>query len=848
MPERIGRYDIVEKIGEGGMGVVYKARDPQMSRFVAIKVLKEGFDDPELRERFVQEARAAGNLQNPHIVTVFELMDANDPPFIVMEFLVGDTLDRLIKRQTPMSMVRKLTLMEALCFGLHDAHEHNIVHRDIKPANLMVMSTGMLKILDFGIARAGQSDKTKLGAPMGTFNYMPPEQWRGIGVDRRTDIFAVGAVFYELLSFQKAFPGTQTEAMARVMHSDPDPLEQLCPGLDREIEAIVAKSLKKDSRDRYQDLNVMRQDIVRVRERIERDTPRTTVQSSDDRETVALRDANRALLELRQKANAEIAVARALSVAGDIDLAINRLEQFEPQELVDDVLAELRDRRDTARREEERAQRIKEKVEAATSALATHDYTGAIRLADDALLIDEKSTTAREVRRRARAAIDTARRRVSETIAESKRLFAAGERQKALDLLAGYEPANTEIKTALSALRDEERAMAERERAAREAERRRIEDAASEARRLFDAGERQRALDLLAAFEPQAHEITALRVKLRDEHQAILARERAQQDTVQWSLEASKTPAAAPSPLVVPDLLETAKPILETAVPVPPTPTPSPSSVVTHPAASKPVTVPPTRAPEPRPTATAAPTVKPPAMHEGPADSSAPTANPTVTPTAAPTTPLAGPANESAVVSAKAEARPVAAPKPRPKPSPLPLVIAGAAAVVLVILIALVLRRGGDAQPSGTSNAAAVPGAASTPSTSTAPAPARTTPPVDAPPTASASNPEAVNAAAPGDTVAPPPVAPNLGSLTIDALPWAEVVSVVDASGNKIDIGARAVTPLVLQVAPGQYELTLRNGVTRTVRVQVDAAAAATSPLVEFGKVDAADYFRRLGW
>src|SRR4029077_16533181 len=117
MPELIGRYDVVDKIGEGGMGVVYKARDPQMNRFLAIKVLKEGFADPNLRTRFVQEARAAGNLQNPHIVTVFELNAANDPPFIVMEFLVGDPLDQLIKRQAAMSAVRKLLLIEALCDG-----------------------------------------------------------------------------------------------------------------------------------------------------------------------------------------------------------------------------------------------------------------------------------------------------------------------------------------------------------------------------------------------------------------------------------------------------------------------------------------------------------------------------------------------------------------------------------------------------------------------------------------------------------------------------------------------------------------------------------------------------------
>src|SRR4029079_18606933 len=138
MSDHIARFEVIEKIGEGGMGAVFKARDPAINRVVAIKLLREGFDSKELRERFMQEARSAGGLQNPNIVTIFELGEYNSAPFIVMEFVVGEPLDRQIKRRVPLPLIRKLELMEALCSGLGYAHRAGIIHRDIKPANLMV--------------------------------------------------------------------------------------------------------------------------------------------------------------------------------------------------------------------------------------------------------------------------------------------------------------------------------------------------------------------------------------------------------------------------------------------------------------------------------------------------------------------------------------------------------------------------------------------------------------------------------------------------------------------------------------------------------------------------------------
>jgi serine/threonine-protein kinase len=213
MTERIGRFDVLEKIGEGGMGEVFKARDPQINRIVAIKLLREGFNTGEMRDRFMLEARSAGGLQNPNIVTIFELGEHRGAPFIVMEFLEGDPLDQLIRRRAPLSLLRKIELIEALCSGLGAAHRAGIIHRDVKPPNLMVIQDGMLKILDFGIARMGASERTKIGMLVGTPNYMSPEQLNGGAIDTRLRHLRGRRVCYELLSRARLFPAIRPKPL-----------------------------------------------------------------------------------------------------------------------------------------------------------------------------------------------------------------------------------------------------------------------------------------------------------------------------------------------------------------------------------------------------------------------------------------------------------------------------------------------------------------------------------------------------------------------------------------------------------------------------------------------------------
>jgi predicted Ser/Thr protein kinase len=264
VPSRIDRYEIKSIIGAGGMGTLYLARDtnPNTARLVALKLLNANIDSDEFRQRFGREARALAALNHPNVVNIYDSGEYQFAPYIVMEYVRGETLAEKIKRRAPLTLAEKLKLMMELCAGLAHAHEAGIIHRDIKPANVMIDRSGRVKLLDFGIARAEGAQMTVFGPQMtkaniriGTPGYMSPEQIDSGEIDRRTDIFAVGVVMYELLSYCEAFTGASTrEIEDKVLQSDPAPLKSFfIPGLTPEIEAIVYKALEKDPERRFQD-------------------------------------------------------------------------------------------------------------------------------------------------------------------------------------------------------------------------------------------------------------------------------------------------------------------------------------------------------------------------------------------------------------------------------------------------------------------------------------------------------------------------------------------------------------------------------------------------------------------
>ena len=260
LPERIGRYQVIERIGRGAMGVVYRAHDNAMGRDVALKVLTADLeDDPDIRTRFHREAEAAARLSHPNIITIFDVGEDADRFFIVMELLRGATLREFLK-QTDATLARKLDLMTQLCAGLGSAHNASIYHRDIKPGNIFVRSDGILKILDFGVARLASSSMTAAGFIVGTPDYMSPEQARGENIDGRSDIFSLGGVFYFMLTGRKPFPATELPGLFNQIQND-DPAALLDPEAPPELAEVILRALSKKVDARYQSCQDLLDDL-----------------------------------------------------------------------------------------------------------------------------------------------------------------------------------------------------------------------------------------------------------------------------------------------------------------------------------------------------------------------------------------------------------------------------------------------------------------------------------------------------------------------------------------------------------------------------------------------------------
>jgi serine/threonine-protein kinase len=253
LPKSIGRYEILDWVGRGGMGVLYRAQDPVLERDVAIKVMSADFSGDEIgRGRFYREARAVARLQHRNIVTLFDFGEEHGSPYIVMEFLRGQTLAARLRTGPPLSVDEALDIAAQLGTGLHFAHAHGIIHRDVKPANIWLLDDGGVKLLDFGIAKFGESTLTTAGDVVGSVSYMSPEQLSGAPVDTRSDIFSAGIVLYELLAGRRPFQGeTPTAIMMRIIHDDPPPIEQATT-LPQGLAHIVGRALMKSTSRRYQ--------------------------------------------------------------------------------------------------------------------------------------------------------------------------------------------------------------------------------------------------------------------------------------------------------------------------------------------------------------------------------------------------------------------------------------------------------------------------------------------------------------------------------------------------------------------------------------------------------------------
>ncbi|HLF56011.1 MAG TPA: protein kinase, partial [Thermoanaerobaculia bacterium] len=258
-PQKLGRYEILEEIGKGAMGVVYLARDPLIGRLVALKTFRVGFaarDDElaQFRSRFVREAQSAGILSHPNIVTIHDVVDEGPAGvcFIAMEFVKGTNLKQLFQRPDPFPIGFVIETLAQVAEALDYAHSRGVIHRDIKPANILITPENRVKITDFGIARIESSNLTMEGQLLGTPNYMAPEQIQGKEVDHRADIFALGVVFYEMLTRKKPFQGENMTAVTHKIVFEPfRPLDEMVSDLPKGLAAVLGRCLEKDPNRRY---------------------------------------------------------------------------------------------------------------------------------------------------------------------------------------------------------------------------------------------------------------------------------------------------------------------------------------------------------------------------------------------------------------------------------------------------------------------------------------------------------------------------------------------------------------------------------------------------------------------
>jgi serine/threonine-protein kinase len=286
-PKVIGRYEIVEELGRGAMGSVFKARDPAVGRIVALKTIHsaalEGAQSDEYRARFYREARASGVLAHPGIVPVFDVGEHEGAPFLVMEFVAGRTLDSVIKKGERYSLDRVCEIGQQIAEALGYAHRQGVIHRDIKPANILMTSREVYgserpRITDFGIAKLAASEITTTGQLLGTPSYMPPEQFTGAPIDGRADLFSLGVILYSLATGEQPFPGeTMTAVSYKVVHTEAIPPAKLNPGIPARLEAVIMKCLAKSPADRFQTGEELAQELAALRSGATASTMHATV-------------------------------------------------------------------------------------------------------------------------------------------------------------------------------------------------------------------------------------------------------------------------------------------------------------------------------------------------------------------------------------------------------------------------------------------------------------------------------------------------------------------------------------------------------------------------------------------
>jgi len=468
MPEqnitKIGNYDVVGVIGEGGMGIVYKGIDPRIGRPVAIKMMTTGFSKNEdALARFYTEARFVGKLQHPNIVVVYDLGDQDGTPYLIMEYLDGESLDKLITARRELSMVEKVHIIVRVLRALHYAHQRGIVHRDVKPGNVMVLADGDCKLVDFGIARGGDSNLTHTGQIVGSMSYMSPEQLNGYDVDGRTDVWSAGVLLYQLLTYHLPFEGRDTSSLiVKILSENPPPLStHLDSYYPPELDEIIRRALTRDRDARYGSAEEFAFELDHVEGLLKTQMVSESIreaQASMDSDLGRAREllsrvlkvdtqnstAKQMLYQVQQLMQQQQRSAQVRTLRSQAEEALDKKNWEEALVLVEQALKldqtnmELVGLRESVLRCKARKEQVLKLVSLADAARQAGELEMARRAVDDALALDPGDTQARvletalvreiEQRRRFEELLQSVRREVSSSrFEEAARLLREAE-------------------------------------------------------------------------------------------------------------------------------------------------------------------------------------------------------------------------------------------------------------------------------------------------------------------------------------------------------------------------------------------------------------------------------------
>jgi serine/threonine-protein kinase len=419
---QIGKYPVLGILGVGGMGVVYRAMDKSVGREVAIKTLTEATE--ELRERFLLEARS-GILNHPNIVTVYDFGEQDGSPYIVMEYLPGDSLENLLRAGRQFSLIEKLDIVRQLCLGLGYAHQKGVIHRDIKPANLMILPDGTIKIVDFGVAKLeNRAGKTQTGMVIGTFHYISPERLLGKQADGGADIWSAGVILYLLLTGKLPFPGDDPATLHRVIREAHEPISHFLSGYPPALDHVVDRALAKDPLDRYQDAEEMAADLDAINDDLKREHVAQSMGNVkamiESRQWTAVRpllldlqrlnpqnpEIKRLLREVQENLSRQQKTVQLRQVLADAEEAVLAQRYAEALDLytqaadVDRSNTELTEKIAHVRQLKEKADKVAQLLTQARDARHRSDYSAAGQLIDSALALDERNTDLRNERAR----------------------------------------------------------------------------------------------------------------------------------------------------------------------------------------------------------------------------------------------------------------------------------------------------------------------------------------------------------------------------------------------------------------------------------------------------------------